>query len=210
MPSNKQNLRDGATLYTSEAIEYQRLQNLERPWTTSGTLNFTSTSSSQTYNSTTGEQGLATLLEVPLSTRIGTASDLNEIGDISTLTTTADTDLVVAVNEVKGETTSLLGRGDVISVTATRTLALTDANNYLRVTGTGTINITVPPQSSVAWADNTEIAITQTTTGTASLVAGSGVTINSRDSLLSIDGQWNSVALKRVAENEWDLVGALA
>lgn len=140
-----------------------------------------------------------------------------KVGSLATLNTTEKSNVVGAINEVNANVdtnttniTTLLGRGSIVNVTASRDLALSDANNYLRVTTGGTINITVPLNSSVAFDIGTEIAIIQATSGTASLLATGGVTINSLDSALSIDGQYAAVALKKVATDEWDLVGALA
>ena len=99
--------------------------------------------------------------------------------------------------------------GSIVTVASSRTLALTDANDYLRVTGT-TVTITVPTNASVAFDIGTEISVIQTTTGTCTFAASGGVTINSRDSNVQIDGQYGAVTLKKVNTDEWDLVGALA
>jgi hypothetical protein len=71
----------------------------------------------------------------------------------------------------------------------THTLAATDANDILRFTNASGCVLTFPPNASVAittgstglgWAD---------TSGTVSWVAGSGVTVNSRDNLNEAAGQ---------------------
>lgn len=105
--------------------------------------------------------------------------------------------------------TELQNYGSIVTVSASKTLALTDKNKYLRIAGT-TVNITVPPNSSVAFPISTEITLFQTTTGTCTVVKGAGVTVNSQNSLLSIDGQYSAITLKKVATDTWDLVGALA
>jgi hypothetical protein len=100
-------------------------------------------------------------------------------------------------------------------ITANATLALADEGKVLRVnptTAADDITITVPPNSgagSVAFPIDTEIAIVRYNSGTVTIVAGSGVTINSKNGNNEISGQYGSVALKKVATDEWVLVGSL-
>ena len=69
---------------------------------------------------------------------------------------------------------------------------------------------TVPPNSSVAFALGTEIEIFQSvSTGHVKLVAGSGVTLNSRHNLVSSSGQFSAISLKKIATDEWDVIGDL-
>lgn len=90
------------------------------------------------------------------------------------------------------------------------TFGLTHASTYHRVTAATAATRTVPPQSSVAWPDNTEIQIEQAGAGAVSIVAGSGVTINRLAGTNAvIAGQYGAVALKRVAADVWTLIGAL-
>lgn len=91
------------------------------------------------------------------------------------------------------------------------TLALADAGTYKRMTASVAVTVTVPPQSSVAWAANTEIHIVQAGDGGVTIQPGSGVTLNylsTVDPILA--GKGGPVTLKRVAADEWDLFGALA
>jgi hypothetical protein len=100
-------------------------------------------------------------------------------------------------------------------ITANATLALADEGKVLRVnptTAADNITITVPPNSgagSVAFPIDTEIAIVRYNSGTVTIVAGSGVTINSKNGDNEISGQYGSVALKKIATDEWVLVGSL-
>jgi hypothetical protein len=97
-------------------------------------------------------------------------------------------------------------------ITANATLALADEGKVLRVnpvTAADNITITVPPNGDVAFVVDTEIAIVRFNTGTVTIVAGSGVTIRSKNSETKISGQYGSVALKKIGENEWVLVGSL-
>ncbi|MDT4858204.1 hypothetical protein FQZ97_926600 [compost metagenome] len=99
----------------------------------------------------------------------------------------------------------------VISETTTsRTLALSDAQSYIRTTNAGVVTITVPPQSSVAWLANTEVHFEQGGAGQITFAAGSGVTINRVGSTnAKTNGQYAVVSLKRVAADTWTLFGLL-
>ena len=69
---------------------------------------------------------------------------------------------------------------------------------------------TVPPNSSVAYNLGTEIEIFQSVaTGHIKLIAGSGVTLNSRHGLVSSSGQFSAISLKKIATDEWDVIGDL-
>jgi hypothetical protein len=100
-------------------------------------------------------------------------------------------------------------------ITANATLALADEGKVLRVnpvTAADNITVTVPPNSgvgSVAFPIDTEIAIVRYNSGTVTIVAGSGVTIRSKNSETKISGQYGSVALKKIGDDEWVLVGSL-
>lgn len=99
----------------------------------------------------------------------------------------------------------------VISETTTsRTLALSDAQGYIRTTNGSAVTITVPPQSSIAWAANAEIHIEQGGVGQITIAAGSGVTINRVGSTnAKTKGQYAVLSLKRVAADTWTLFGLL-
>ena len=89
------------------------------------------------------------------------------------------------------------------------TLVLGDAGDYIQTTSTTAVTITVPPQSSVTWAADTEIYFEQNNTGQITIAAGSGVTINSSETLKSF-ARYSVLALKRVASDVWTLTGERA
>jgi hypothetical protein len=98
----------------------------------------------------------------------------------------------------------------VASVAATATLALADAGKYMRCTSTTAVTLTVPPQSSVAWAADTEIHIEQGAAGAVTIAAGAGVTLNWPAGYnAKTMSQYAVVTLKRVAADTWTLIGAL-
>jgi hypothetical protein len=97
---------------------------------------------------------------------------------------------------------------DIVAVSTDKTLALTDACTVQEVTAEATI--TVPPNSSVAFPTGTEIVILSYTASTVDVAKGSGVSVNSKDAKLVIDGQYAAATLKKMGTDEWVLIGALA
>jgi hypothetical protein len=96
----------------------------------------------------------------------------------------------------------------IITQTTSITLALTDSQNIISCNNTSNINITVPPNASVAFPNGTSITIMRINIGNVTLVAGSGVTINSIDGLI-VDGQFAMCSLTKIATNTWIVVGRL-
>jgi len=87
-------------------------------------------------------------------------------------------------------------------------LALTDQNKLIQLTGSTGRNITVPPNSDVAFPIGTQISLYQDGTGLLTLVAGSGVTIRSELGL-KCNAQYSMAALVKVGTNTWIATGAL-
>ena len=110
---------------------------------------------------------------------------------------------VTWVNQSGGAATDA---SDVGTEAAGRTLVAGDHLKYLRSTSATAVTFTVPPQSSVSWVNNAEIVFEQAGTGQITIAAGSGVTINSSETLKS-SSQYSVIALKRVASDTWTLTG---
>jgi len=89
------------------------------------------------------------------------------------------------------------------------TLVLADKGKVLRVNSSSNRTVTIPLNSSVAFPIDTEIAILRYGTGTVSISPTAGVTLESKAGERKISGQYGSVALKKIGENEWVLVGSL-
>ena len=90
------------------------------------------------------------------------------------------------------------------------TFVLADAGKMVTSSNGSAQTLTVPPNSSVAYATGTQIIVQAIGSGTATLAEGSGVTINSKDSNKEIDGQWAAATLIKTATDTWSLIGALA
>ena len=93
---------------------------------------------------------------------------------------------------------------------ASYTLALTDNYKLVTMSSASAINLTVPPNSSVAFPVGANITIVGINTGQVSIVAGSGVTIYSADSKLKLRVRYSSATLIKLATDTWLLIGDIA
>ena len=126
------------------------------------------------------------------------------------------------VNVLKGDgwtTESVKGNADAIatklnkdipyvSVTASKTLGLTDASTLQVCNSASLITVTIPTNAVTAFPVGTEIVITRYGVG-AVIIAGD-VTIQSSYGMKSINPQYGAVSLYKVGTDEWLLIGALS
>lgn len=98
-----------------------------------------------------------------------------------------------------------------VSITASETLAIGRAGYFINAAHASTpIVITVPPNSSVAFAVDTEIHIRQSGDAAVSLASGSGVTIEKPVSNTAvIKEKFGVVTIKKTATDTWTLFGLL-
>ncbi|MBS3648874.1 hypothetical protein KEU06_09670 [Pseudaminobacter sp. 19-2017] len=94
----------------------------------------------------------------------------------------------------------------VTTKTANYTLALPDASGYVRMNVVATNTLTVPPNSVVAFPIGTAIPIRQIGAGQTTVVAGTGVVVNTSETL-KLRKQHSGATLIKVATDVWDLVG---
>ena len=105
---------------------------------------------------------------------------------------------------------AMKAKANIFTITASTTLDLTHTESLLRVNSSNAVTITIPLNSSVAFAIGSCITITKIGTGDVTIDPSAGVTLNSKDSARTIDGQFSAVTLYKVATDEWDMWGALA
>ena len=115
-----------------------------------------------------------------------------------------------AALDVSGTARATQGMPIITEAGTAKTLALTDNGGYVRTTSGSAVTITVPLNSSVAFPTGAEIVVFQDGAGLVTFAATGGVTIKSKDSNLSLGGQYSSATLKKVAADAWDLIGDLA
>lgn len=100
---------------------------------------------------------------------------------------------------------SALPSGTTVSEQSTsRAITAADANSYIYATGT--ITITIDDEIEIGETIN----FVQNTAGAITFAAGSGVTLNSKDSLLTTAGQYAGASVTKKAANLYYLVGDLA
>jgi hypothetical protein len=94
--------------------------------------------------------------------------------------------------------------------TASYTLVLGDADKLVEINNASANNLTVPPNSSVAFSTGTQILLAQYGAGQTTIVAGSGVTIRSNGGKLKLSAQYSGATLIKIASDEWYLFGDIA
>jgi hypothetical protein len=94
--------------------------------------------------------------------------------------------------------------------TGSYTLVLTDAGKLVGMNVAGANNLTVPPNSSVAFPTGTTILLRQAGAGQTTVVAGAGVTVSARGAALKLAAQFAYATLAKVAIDTWELTGDIA
>jgi hypothetical protein len=93
--------------------------------------------------------------------------------------------------------------------TGSYTLVLSDAGKLVEMNVASANNLTVPPNSSVAFPIGTQILLSQYGVGQTSIVAGGGVTIRSASGNLKLYLQYSGASLVKIGTDEWYLFGDL-
>jgi hypothetical protein len=125
-----------------------------------------------------------------------------------------------AVTAVEDHRAGLYGvhRGDPLTAqpmawnaqTDSYTLALSDAENGVEIDKATAVNLTVPPNSSVAFPIGTSILIAQAGAGQITVVAGAGVTLRIQGLLTAkLLGQYSIATVIKRATDTWILSGDL-
>lgn len=149
------------------------------------------------------------LINIPTALGVGSV----ELGHASDTTLSRSAAGVLAVEGVAVPTVSStddLSNKNVLTAlnaqTASYTLVLADKGKAVEVTSASATNVTVPPNSSVAYPIGTVIEVAQLGTGQVTLVAGAGVTLQTPSSLLT-RAQFSSLSLRKRATDTWLVTG---
>jgi hypothetical protein len=140
------------------------------------------------------------------------------ISDVSGLQTALDgkapTSHSHAISDVTNLQSSLNDKAPLVITanrqTASYTLVLADAYKIVEMNVASANNLTVPPNSSVAFPTGTQILIAQYGAGQTTVVAGSGVTVRSSGAKLKLSGQYSGGTLLKIGTNEWYLFGDIS
>ena len=132
--------------------------------------------------------------------------------DLTSLTT-GTTRTVTFPNQDLNIQTDILDKIDLSIqnlTTNSKILALSDINNYIRLSDPTSVTVEIPPVSSVAFPVGSQIILVQSGVGPIEVVAGSGVTITSPDGLLATRTRYSAIVLIHYATDNWELGGDLA
>jgi hypothetical protein len=91
--------------------------------------------------------------------------------------------------------------------TASYTLVLSDADKLVEMNVATANDLTIPLNSSVAFATGTQILLAQYGAGQTTIVATSGVTVNSNGAKLKLNVQYSGATLIKIGTDEWYLFG---
>lgn len=90
------------------------------------------------------------------------------------------------------------------------TLVIGDSAKTIEMSYGSVNTLRVPSYSNVAFPTGTQIMVMQTGVGNTTLTGAAGVTLNSRNSMLSLNGQWSVVTLVNRTVDTWVVHGDLA
>lgn len=140
-----------------------------------------------------GDKSFQTLDKTAVGlSNVDNTSDLNK--PISTATQTA----------LDGKTNKLITTN---RQTASYTLVLSDADKLIEMNVATANNLTIPLNSSVAFATGTQILLAQYGAGQTTVVATSGVTVRSNGGKLKLNVQYSGATLIKIGTDEWYLFG---
>lgn len=117
----------------------------------------------------------------------------------------AATDVQAALVELDGDLSKVVANAQA----GAYTLVLADAGKAVDVTSASAVAVTVPPNSSVAFALGTVVEIAQLGAGQLTITAGAGVTLRSSGAKLKTTGQYSAASIRKIATNEWLVTGDL-
>jgi hypothetical protein len=121
-----------------------------------------------------------------------------------------DANVTTAKLADKSVTSAKLGPITSSGIGASWTFALVNAESVISYTGAGAATATIPPESSVAWPNGTQLNVIQYGGGQVTFTAGAGVTINSEGSKFKTKAQWAIATAIKIDTNFWVVVGNLA
>lgn len=99
------------------------------------------------------------------------------------------------------------GSGKNLAVTTiggSATPNLSASNTVVRVNSSSASNITVPPNSTVAFPVGTRFWVRKVGTGNVSVVGGTGVTINWPSGNFTLTTQFTTIELHKIGTDTWD------
>lgn len=119
-------------------------------------------------------------------------------------------DLDVNGNDITGNPAIDGRRAIITEATTERTLALTDAGDFIITTSASATTVTIPTNASVAFTTGTEIDFIQKGAGALTIQGDAGVTLNGVSAgSTAITAQWGGATIKKIDTDEWVIVGKI-
>lgn len=119
-----------------------------------------------------------------------------------------DGTVIIDSNGQLGSTTEPVGFLSINAQTGTSyTTVLADQNRFITMTNASASTLTIPPNSSVAYATGTVIYVQQLGAGQVTLTPGSGVTFRSADDAYKLVKQYSGASLIKIATDTWSVMG---
>lgn len=140
-----------------------------------------------------------------VTTNANLTGHVTSTGNAAVLGSFSSSNLATALTDEVGTGSAVFSEPDANTQTGSYTLVLADKAKEVRMNVAGANNLTVPPNSSVAFPVGSFVTISQYGAGLTSVVAGSGVTIRTSAGNLLSPGQYSPMVLRKVATDEWYL-----
>jgi len=148
---------------------------------------------------------------VALETKLG-LTDSNAAANAVLVGTGTSTTAWTTSPTVTGTLTAGVAVGQAVDLdrkTADYTLVLADAGKVIEINSGSSENVTIPPNSGVAFPLGTQVVIVRLGSGAVVIVEGSGVTTRSDGDKAKIKSQYSSCVLIKHETNEWYILGNL-
>ena len=108
-----------------------------------------------------------------------------------------------------GATGDPTGSLTIVTYTNSTVLSLSDAGKVVQMNVGSSNNLTVPTEGAVAFPVGTQITVLQIGSGSTTLTASAGVTMNSKDGMLRLGNRWAAATLIKRASDTWVAIGDL-
>lgn len=140
-----------------------------------------------------------------VTTNANLTGHVTSTGNAAVLGSFSSSNLSTALTDEVGTGAAVFSEPDVNTQTGSYTLVLSDKAKEVRMNVAGSNNLTVPPNSSVAFPIGSMVTISQYGAGQISVVQGAGVTIRSSAGNLLSPGQYSPMVIRKIATDEWYL-----
>jgi hypothetical protein len=148
---------------------------------------------------------------VALETKLG-LTDSNAAANAVLVGSGASTTAWTTSPTVTGTLTAGVAVGQAVDLdrkTADYTLVLADAGKVIEINSGSSENVTIPPNSSVAFPLGTQVVVVRLGAGAVVVTEGSGVTTRSDGDKNKIKSQYSSCVLIKHETDEWYILGNL-